>query len=197
MPAVIEHAAESSLQTIPLGSVSVRVTPLAVPGPSLVTTIVNAAVSPASIVPWSAVLRTVTFGQLTVIVALSESAPSFDVVTFAVLSTEPHVAAVVGDVMCTCLLPPAAMVPKLQVRTPAAMEHPESLPAASIVQLRPASVGRVSVTVTPEAEPAPLLLAVIVNPIVSPADTVPWSGVLVTWIVAHFTVIVAVSELSV
>ena len=73
-------------------------------------------------------------------------------------------AAVVGDVMCTCLLPPAAMVPKLQVRTPDAMEHPESLPAASIVQLRPASVGRVSVTVTPEAEPAPLLLAVIVNP---------------------------------
>ena len=64
-PAVIEHAAESSLQTTPLGSVSERVTPLAVPGPSLVTTIVNAAVSPALIVPWSAVLVTEMLGCTT------------------------------------------------------------------------------------------------------------------------------------
>ena len=196
-PAAIEQSAESSLQTIPVGSVSVRVTSFAVPGPSLVTRIVNAAVSPASIVPWSAVLSTVTFGQATVTDALSESDPSFDVVTLAVLSTAPHVAAVVGEVRCTCLLAPEARVPKLQVRTPAVSEQPESLPAASIVQFRPASVGSVSLTVTPEAEPAPLLVTVIRNPIGSPALTVPWSAVLVMLIVAQFTVIVAVSELSV
>src|SRR6266480_1575020 len=196
-PPAIEQSAESSLQTIPLGSVSVRVTPCAVPGPSLVTTIVNAAVSPASIVPLSAVLRTVTLGQLTVIDALAESEPSFVVVTFAVLSTEPQVAAVVGEVMCTCLLAPVARLPKLHVRTPLVIEQPESLPAASIDQFTPGSDGKVSVTVTPDAVPAPLLDAVIVYPIGSPAVTVASAGVFVMWIVGQFTVIVAVEVLSV
>ncbi len=52
-------------------------------------------------------------------------------------------------------------------------------------------------TVTPDAVPAPLLDAVIVNPIGSPAVTVASSGVFVMWIVGQFTVIVAVEVLSV
>ena len=127
-PAVIEHAAESSLQTTPLGSVSVRVTPLAVPGPSLVTTIVNAAVSPASIVPWSAVLRTVTFGQLTVIVAVEvlswvSACDSFEAATTAVFVRVPQSAASVAPVTCTVRVAPSVRSPKLQLRTPAVIEH--------------------------------------------------------------------------
>ena len=73
----------------------------------------------------------------------------------------PQLAEVVGLVMWTCLLAPAARVPQLQVSVPAAIEQPVSLPAASMVQLRPALVGRLSVSVTPVALPAPLLVTVI------------------------------------
>jgi len=104
----------------------------------------------------------VTFGQLTVIeVGPALAVPSFPVVTLALLVTVPHDAKVVGEVRCTWALALGASVPKLQVRTPVVIEHPAVEPAASIDQLRPALVGRVSVTVTFVADPAPLLVAVI------------------------------------
>ena len=54
------------------------------------------------------------------------------------------------------------MSPKLQVRTPVAIEQPASLLAASIVHASPALVGSVSCTTTPLAVPAPLFVTVIV-----------------------------------
>src|SRR6266480_2002650 len=187
-PAVIEHAAESSLQTTPIGSVSVRVTPLAVPGPSLVTTIVNAAVSPASIVPWSAVLRTVTFGQLTVIVAVEalswvRACDSFEAATTAVFVRTPQSAASVAPVTCTVRVAPAVRSPKLQLRTPAVIEHA----AESSLQTTP--IGSASVRLTPLAVPGPSLVTTIVNAAVSPASIVPWSAVLRTVTFGQLTVI--------
>jgi hypothetical protein len=106
--------------------------------------------------------------------------PPFVLEAEAELLTVPHVAVVVGEVMWTCLLEPAARSPKLHVRTPLAIEHPLSEPAASIVQFRPLVVGSVSVTVTLVAVPAPAaFVTVMTKPIVLPALTVPWSATLV------------------
>src|SRR5436309_2503496 len=107
-------------------------------------------------------------GQFTSIDASSLSPSPLEVVTVAVLSTVPQVAAVVGDVMWTCLLVPEARSPQSQVSTPLVIVQPASLFAGSIAQARPASVGSVSVTVTPCAVPAPLFVASIVKPMASP-----------------------------
>ena len=88
----------------------------------------------------------------------SLSDPSFDVVTDAVLSTVPQVAAVVGLEMWTLFDVPVAMAPKSHERTPAVIWQSAALVPPSIDQLTPASVGRVSVTVTPKAAPSPCLL---------------------------------------
>ena len=56
---------------VPLGP-----TVFGLPLPVFVTTIVNAATSPALIVPWSARFSTVTSGQLTVTLALALPEPS-------------------------------------------------------------------------------------------------------------------------
>src|SRR5258705_108979 len=102
-------------------------------------------------------------GQLTVIVTSPVlGLPSLVVVALAEFTTSPQGAAVVGDVRCTCLDVPLAMSPKLQVKTPSAIEQPVSLLAASIVQTSPGFVGRVSWTTTPFAVPAPLFVTVIV-----------------------------------
>src|SRR5207249_11578707 len=52
-----------------LGTVSVRVTPVASPGPRLVTVMVKVATPPALIVGWAAAFATVTSGQVTSMVA--------------------------------------------------------------------------------------------------------------------------------
>ena len=67
VPDVIEHpvTAGSIAHATPAGNGSFTVTLLAVPGPLFVTTIVNAAVSPALIVPWSAVFVTEMLGCTT------------------------------------------------------------------------------------------------------------------------------------
>src|SRR3990172_6062938 len=97
-PLAIEQSAESSCHATPAGKVSVRVTFLATPGPLLVTTIVNFAVSPALIVPLSAVLTTTRSGQFTVIVTGPvDGLPSLPLVALAALTTCPHVAEVVGE----------------------------------------------------------------------------------------------------
>ena len=88
--------------------------------------------------------------------------PSFDVVAAAALTTWPQVAAVVGEDRCTVFVAPDAMSPKWQMRTPAVIEHWAAPVPPSIVQLRPAFVGSVSVTVTSFAVPAPPFVTVIV-----------------------------------
>jgi hypothetical protein len=69
-----------------VGNVSVRVTPLAVPGPLLPTVIRNPIVSPPSTSGASAVLVTNTSGQSTVVEAEAFPVPSLVVLKDAVLS---------------------------------------------------------------------------------------------------------------
>src|SRR5580765_4485485 len=115
----MEQLALSCCQSTPAGKVSVRVTFFATPGPLFVTTIVNAAVSPAVIVPLSAVFTTWTSGQSTVIVTGPvDGLPSFELVAVAVFTTSPQVAVVVGEARCTVTEAPAAIDGKVQVRMP-------------------------------------------------------------------------------
>ena len=138
------------------------VTSFARPSPSFSTTIVNAAVSPASIVPWSAVFRTDRSGQLIrMLTGPADGLPSFELVAEAVLLTTPQVAAVVGEEMCTVRLAPEARSPKSQLRTPDAIPQSAAPVPPSIVQLRPAFEGSVSVRVTSRATPAPLFVTVM------------------------------------
>src|SRR5437763_347408 len=99
--------------------------------------------------------------------ALSD--PSLVVVTLAVLSTGElaAVAEVVPEVMCTVKDAPEAMSPKEQDRTPAEMEHRAGPVPPLMDQEVPGSVGSGSLTDTPLANPAPLLVTVMVNPMVS------------------------------
>src|SRR5439155_1577572 len=72
----------------------------------------------------------------------------------------------------------------------------EQLPAPvpeSMVQLSPASVGRVSVITTPLATPGPALDTVIVKPMASPAETVATSATLVMPMLAASTVTLALA----
>src|SRR4051794_16832135 len=172
------------------GSASCSVTAFAVPWPMFSTLIENVAVSPALIVPPSGVLVTFTSGQFTVTDAEAESVPSLVVVALPVLSTAPHVAGVVGLVMWTWNSASLAIVTPLappKLRMPPASDHVPVVPAASMDQLRPAFVGTVSVTLTPNAEPGPLLVMLSVNPMLLPAATAAWSAVLVRSISAGMT----------
>ncbi len=83
------------------------------------------------------------------------------------------------------------------MRVPELIAHPESDPAASIVQLRPVPVGRASVTWTFVAVALPLLLTVTTNPIGLPAATEAASAVLViTRSLAQLTMTEALALLS-
>jgi hypothetical protein len=111
----------------------------------------------------SATFVTEIAGQLTVIVTLPvDGLPALSVVRLALFTTLPQVAAVVGEEMWTVLLAPEAMLPKVQVSTPAEMEQSAAPVPPSIVQLKPAFVGSVSCRTTLEAVPAPLFVTVIV-----------------------------------
>src|SRR5438045_6147030 len=131
-------------------------------------------------------------GQVTVMEAVAVEVPSLPVLAVAVLLIVPHEVMFVAEVRCTCLLALDPRSPKLQVRAPLEMEQPVSLPAASMVQLVPAVVGRVSDTVTAVAVPAPLFVAVIRNPIALPDATLAASAVFARLIAPQFTVWVAV-----
>src|SRR5947208_3281688 len=101
--------------------------------------------------------------------ALSD--PSLEVVTLDVLSTGElaGVAEVVPEVMCTVKDAPEAMSPKEQDRTPAEIAQLPGAVSSLMYQEVPGSVGSGSLTDTPLATPAPLLVTVMVNPMVSPA----------------------------
>src|SRR2546421_2882242 len=194
-PEAIEQSALSSLQLMPAGSGSLTVTLWARPAPMLETTIVKAAVSPALIVPASAVLTILMSGQSTLIEALSElssseSVDSLSAAALAVLASSPQFAGAVGPVMCTVRDACDARSPKEQLRTPEAIEQS----ALSSLQLMPAGSG--SLTVTLWATPAPMLETTIVKAAVSPALIVPASAVLTILMSGQSTLIEALSELS-
>ncbi len=148
----------------------------------------------------SAVLMTERLGHWTMTLAELVPPPSLVEVATAVLLTVPQVAKVVGLEICTDMLVFGAIVAKVQLKTPAVIEQPVT--AVVIVQLKPVPVGRVSVTSTPVAVPAPVLETVMVKPIVSPALTdgvgiacVAPSAVLTIPIFAQLTVVVALAEI--
>src|SRR5688572_27712459 len=162
VPAVIEQepASVPPRVQVPAGSVSLTVTDVESPVPPALTRMVKVAVPPA-LTAALPVFWIETSGQFTVmVVGPAVLLPSLVVVALALLLTVPQLAAVVGELRCTLALPAGAIEPKLQVRTPAVIEQPST--AGEIVQLVPALVGRVSVTVTPVAVPVPLLVAVMV-----------------------------------
>ena len=72
-------------------------------------------------------------------------------------------------------------------------DQPGSVLTASIVQLTSVPAGKLSLTLSPAAVPAALLLKVTVKPIWEPALTLAASAVLVIVTVAQLTVSEAVS----
>src|SRR2546427_506483 len=174
-----------------VGSGSLTVTPWATPAPLLVTVMVNPMVSPAETGELSATLAMSMAAPRTTMESDALSDPSLEVVTLAVLSTGelPAVAEVVGEEMCTVSTAPEAMSPKEQDRTPAEMEQlPAPVPPSMDQEVR-GSVGSGSLTDTPLATPAPLLVTVMVNPMVSPAETGELSATLAMSMAAQFTVL--------
>src|SRR6476646_4963114 len=98
-------------------------------------------VSPALTVPWSATLVSPREAQLTTIgTGPTVGLPSLLEVTEALLLTVPQVALVVGLVMWTWTLAPAARSAGPKLSTPALIEKPALELAASMVQLSPALV---------------------------------------------------------
>src|SRR2546423_11214227 len=120
-------------QTSPLpeGMVSCAVTLVAAPGPSLVTVMVNVAVSPALIVPLP-VLVTRTSGHSTVSVAeellfARVVEASFVAATVTVFGRVPQSAAVVAPDKVIVRVAPVVRVPEAQLTTPAVMEQSAAL----------------------------------------------------------------------
>src|SRR5438552_5661107 len=181
----IEQPAWLTCQEMLPGNGSVSVTLRAMPVPMFETTMSHSAVSPTCRTRAFALFTTVTSGQATATDAVSLAEPSFAESIEPVLSTDPQLAAVVSLTMwtvpLTAVLP--AIVPTSHVRTcePAlpVIAHVEPVPVEpAMLQSRPASPGRLSLTTTPVALPAPLLPQVKVNPIWSPALTLASSAVL-------------------
>jgi hypothetical protein len=119
---------------------------------------------PGETVDASATLVIVRLGQFTVITTLPEEpGPPFVLLKEAEFVTVGQVANVVGDVMCTVVELPDAIVVDGQVNDPAAIVHPA--PAQpdwlAIVQVSPVFVGSVSLRVTPVAFPGPALETVM------------------------------------
>src|SRR5688572_6791713 len=117
------QSAESSVHVRAAGRLSSRTTLNAVPGPLLVTVIVNEALSPAFTTPASGVFTTLRPGQLMVISPASFTGAALLASAVAIgLETLPHVAPV-GAVTVTDPVPFGARLPKLQSRTPATIAH--------------------------------------------------------------------------
>src|SRR5439155_696446 len=169
-------------QVVPVsaGSGSLTDTPLAVPAPLLVTVMVNPMVSPAETGELSATLAMSMAAPRTTMESDALSDPSLEVVTLAVLSTGelPAVAEVVGEEMCTVSTAPEAMSPKEQDRTPAEMEQLPAPVPPLMDQEVPGSVGSGWFTRTLHAFPARRSSDLMVNPMVSPAETGELSATL-------------------
>src|SRR6266704_2302405 len=113
---------------------------------------------PVAIEVAESVVATVV-GQLTMIgTGPTDGLPSLLIVTEAELLTVPQVAGVVDEVMWTWTEAPGARSAGPKCRTPAVMVQVPVVVPASMLQLRPALVGRVSETATFRAVPAPVLV---------------------------------------
>ena len=93
-----------------------------------------------------------------------DTCAAFDASAMPVLLTVPQVAEVVGEVMWTDALAPAARSKPLppQVRTPVAIAQDQPPVVARTLQFRPGLVGSVSFITTSKALPSPLFVTVIV-----------------------------------
>jgi hypothetical protein len=179
-----------------VGSVSVKLTPVAFPVPMFETVTTNPAVLPAEIGEASAVFVTLTSGQFTeMTTAPDEGLPSFVDVTVTVFETVPHVAEVVGEEIWTDreAPPPASETPLTppQERTPEEIVQvpPQPADGLSELQFNPVFVGSVSDSLTAVAVPAPEFVTVMVYPIGEPAETEAASRVFVTDRFGQLTVI--------
>src|SRR5947208_973119 len=92
--------------------------------------------------------------------AWADGLPSLSEREVAELDTVPQVAAVVALVMWTWKVAAAAMSTGPKLNTPAVLVQVPVVPPASMDQLRPVLVGRVSETLTLRAMPAPPLVTV-------------------------------------
>jgi hypothetical protein len=125
----------------------------------------------------------------TVVDALAVSVGWLGADSVAVFGYWPQLDAAVGLVTCTLADAPDAMLPKLHESVLAPIEH---APLAGLIdQLIPEPVGSGSDNVTALAVPVPVFIAVIVNPMGSPALTVAASAVFVSASAGQFTVMVA------
>src|SRR5687768_3967399 len=141
----------------PAGSGSLSVTPLAEPGPLLVTVIVKPIGEPAFTEAASAVFVIARFGHWTVMSTGPTDAPvPFVLVADAELLMVPQFTRFVGLEMRTWFDSPGprSVGPKLSV--PPLIDQPGSEFGPSIVQARAPPVGKVSVTATLRAIPLPV-----------------------------------------
>src|SRR5438270_2047523 len=181
----------------PAGSGSVTVTPVAVPGPLLLTTMSKPMPVPALTGPAGlAVLVMWMVGHCTPTLATGELAKaSLLATTVALLLTVAQSAALVEEVTWMAWLVWAPMSPRLQVRVWAPTEPPIEQPVTDglMLQSRSSPAGRVSLTVTACAVPGPALLTVMSKPMLSPALTGPTGlAVLVIDRFGHWTTTLAV-----
>src|SRR5579859_736704 len=187
MPQPVPCSAGSIVHAMPgpVGNVSLMVTPVAVPGPPLATTIVKPIVSPALTGFGSAVLVTVTDGHCTVVDADLVCVGALLDVSVAVLVYVAQLANTVALTTCAVTLPPGARSTAVQVRVCSAGAVPVTEQFAEPLasdQSSPVPSGSGSLMTTAFAVPVPgalLLDTVTVKPICEPALTGFGSAVLV------------------
>jgi len=162
----------------PTGSVSVTVTARAVPGPVLLTTMVNVAVAPGAIVAPSGVFEIVKAGGGTQVMEPgSDTCGAFVATAVAVFGIDVHEPPLVSAETTTVADAPAVRSPRLQLRTCEPGLPLMLQPDVLVCQFTPFPDGSVSLTVTLVAVPVPVLLTTIVNVAVAPAEIVAPSGV--------------------
>src|SRR5438270_193801 len=179
------------------GSGSLTVTPVAVPGPRLLTTMSKPMLSPALTGPTGlAVLAIDRFGHWTATLAVDVDEPSLLAAPVAVLLTVAQSAWVVDEVMWTVGSLATPRVPaKVQFSTwvPTGPVIEQPVTSGLMLQFRSPPAGSGSVMVTPVAVPGPLLLTTTSKPMLSPALTGPAGlAVLVMVITGHWTTTLAV-----
>src|SRR5690349_18381928 len=150
VPELIEQPALAGLivqlMPVPVGSGSFIVTPVATPGPTLVTVIVNPIASPAFTVAASAVLLICRPGHCTLTEAFACTCGWFVACAVAVFGYVAQLANAVGLVTCTDADPPTPRSPKLQFKVLVVIEH--AALAGLIDHVMPGPVGSGSLSVT-------------------------------------------------
>jgi hypothetical protein len=148
--------------------------------------------APAVTVDASAIFVRLSAGHCTVVVADAFTELLLLALNVAVLAYVAQLGADVALVTCTDTVPVGAKLPKLQLSVPLVIAHVPCPPYVGLMlQLIPAPVGNVSLSVADVAVPDPVLLAVSVYPIDAPAVTVDASAVFVRLSAGHCTVVVA------